>query len=484
MRRKWILIAALFSLWCTHATPAQDRVSERIEAAEKAFEQAVERTKDKLAAALDQEVRKARGAGSLERLVELQEQKRLYEDEGVMPNHPAMSRHAKSYNQSLRREGDRLVRVYEYAVQEYTKEDKVDVAQEILERIHWIKPTTAVIPELGIGQNQTLTAREAIGLFELPESAVFDEDTIQLRAGNIDRGQGFFRTKAFTSDDVEFAFSIKASAYQVIGAEINGERYFYSRGHWQNGGTCISAAGQVKNLKKKQFRVRDGSRFTPMALRIQDEKLTWFYDGQEAFECKIQAEDPPYQVRLFTGSHDRQFFLRDIRVESGYEITRTTLKGAASPGIDGDPEVESLKAATLKHNKLIVAEREQLQQAILEAEQEHAISDARAAYKREVTSIKKRYIDELNVVLGRTLTNDRLAVAGKIKEQILRVRSQIEQLNKQETPPDVPEIDTGQEGDAPAEPQPSDSDSSQSEDGPADSPRGDGKTDFFGLPLE
>ena len=172
--------------------------------------------------------------------------------------------------------------------------------------------------------------------------------------------------------------------------------------------------------------------------------------------------------------------------EWDYIPTRETIYQTEASAKQEAAEIEVLQSATLKHNELIVSERKRLQSAILAADDEAAITDAKAGYSEQVQSIKQNYIEQLQGVLKRALAEDRLEMAGNIKTQILRVEGQLSRLSKEGRSPVVPALDEGGVETTPEGQPPSDTDDDPSDQGPAD-PASDDDNDkgsFFGIPLE
>lgn len=480
MRFRFLSILFLTLLAVTQIAAAEDSIGKRVEVAEDRFEKAAQRVVEGLETAIDKKIQQAQRSGNLDLLTELKKQKQMYLEHEKTPSHPALSGDIRNYYRDIDREGDKLVKIYEHAIKEYTKAGGIEAAKAIQERIAWLRPMSHVTSKDG-----AMSAEQAAEMFGLPSNAIADKDTLSFRAGNLDQRTGFYNSKELLTEDFEFGFSIKANAYHMIGADIDGLRYTYSRGHWSNTGTAIVVADEIKRFKGKRYAIRDTSKYASLKMRVKSGTLTWYYNGNEMFKTRLKKSDAPPRVSLVIGGHEALVSFRKMRLETDYSITRTHLKDTPTPGRKDAQTIEKLMAATINHNKQILTERKQLQEAILQAEEEQAVVTAKAAYKRQITSIKNTYINELQDVLGKAVEGDRLEVAGKIKTQILRVKKQIINLAKADTEPNVPELDAGEADDPPPGEKPDDADDNQpGDDPPADDASDEGELDFFGLPLE
>lgn len=154
------------------------------------------------------------------------------------------------------------------------------------------------------------------------------------------------------------------------------------------------------------------------------------------------------------------------------------------PVVFEDDIIQLLKTATIHHNNQIVGERKKLQSTILKANEEASVTEAEDAYRQEVTSIKNKYIAELQDVLATAVAEERMDEASKIKVQILRVKTQIERLSREQAEPDLPALDDGNEDDPAPDQQPPAREDDQPDDDVAPDPASEEQVDFFGLPLE
>lgn len=166
--------------------------------------------------------------------------------------------------------------------------------------------------------------------------------------------------------------------------------------------------------------------------------------------------------------------------------TRETVYQSEASIKQESEDIEVLQAATLKHNEMIVSQRERLQSAILAADDEAAITDAKASYNARVVLIKKAYIEQMQGVLKKTLEEDRLNLASNIKTQILRVQGQVSRLSKVNSSSAVPALDDGDAETTPEQqPTPGPNGNPPAQD-PADPSIDDADNTgtFFGIPLE
>lgn len=408
----------------------EDRTAKRVQVAEERFEKSVQRVAEKLSASLEEEIKIARADGELNKLVALQEEKRLYDDKQLIPRHSSVSSESKRYYRTLDREGDRLESVYESAIVAYTQSSDLKNAKEIQGRMEWLRPMKGLntiefgdhyyllIEETVSWQNAQSRCHEMGGYLGCVNSA--KENLLFHRLA----GEGRYLWLGFSDDEKEGRW---------VGTDGSVMKYE----NWQpgepNGGREINWAVMMPNGKWDDIRSQWGN--------------------VKAYVC-----------------------------EWDHKITRRTLENPADTDLENSPEVQTIKTETLKHNELIVKERKMLQEAILNAEEEEAIVQAKSNYRQRVASIKEKYIEQLNGALKNAIAADQLQLAGKIKTQIIRVKNQLAHLAKAPDEEKLDQTDTGE-----VKPDDSGAITDDEEHQPADNSSGKRKDDgaeFFGIPLE
>jgi hypothetical protein len=114
------------------------------------------------------------------------------------------------------------------------------------------------------------------------------------------------------SSSLEFGFEMKARWYHVIGAEIDGNLYLYSRGHWDNRAALIYEAGNGTRINGDI--VNDRNAFVPMSIKMEPGTLTFYYDGKPVHVSKLPDAGRPYSVRLLFASHFAELQLRNFHI--------------------------------------------------------------------------------------------------------------------------------------------------------------------------
>lgn len=574
MPLRFLITSTLCMLVFSYSSSAEDRTAVRVEAAEERFEKAVQRVSERLSASLKEEVEKARADGDLDKLVVLQEEKRLYDEKHLIPRHSAVSNDSKSYYRTLDREGDKLERAYEDAIKSYIQSGDVKAAKEIEARMEWLRPMKG-LKTIEFGDHYYLLIEETVSWQDAQSRCL--EMGGYLGCVNSEKENLLFHRLGGEGRHIRLGYNDDAKEGQWVGAdgtimkyknwqpgEPNGGRatnwaVMMGNGKWDDIGSrwgnvtafvcewdykitrrspnnsdssgtpearpnqlviwnshqgdrgvgicdvVLKKSGQrVDVVKGVELEMRAGKAIrndinlpnvdfdeleiqvlgwhghsagiTEIALMHGTSNVTGSFLISVDHDRSNKYYDPK---NMIDGDHQSEWFPNDgSRCQINFKAKQA---GQQDPGL-ASPEAQLVKAATLKHNELIVAERDSLQKAILNAEEVQAIEDAKSNYNLRVATIKESYIGQLKKALESAIAGDKLEIAGKIKTQILRVRKQIEALSREGAESDVPAIDAGGEVAAKPEPKPANPVADNTEDDPSD--KGDDGPDFFGLPLE
>ncbi len=107
----------------------RDPTTERVERGEEEYEQRTAHARDELIEALNEAVYRAADQGDLEELEALEAQRAAFEEDGELPPSREVRREALAYHRAMERAKDDLLRVYERAVRDYTRERRITMAR-------------------------------------------------------------------------------------------------------------------------------------------------------------------------------------------------------------------------------------------------------------------------------------------------------------------------------------------------------------------
>lgn len=426
MRILTLLMITIACMGFSLSVAAQDVIAERVKKAESNYQQSTHRGLAILGTVLERKIDTAKRSGNLELLTVLQEQKRLFTEEQILPTHVSLTSDSKRYGDLLEREAKALIRYYNVAVKDYTKAGDLEAAKRMQDKIAKAGP----VPRLVIGKSQASS---------IPRRGEKEFADGNLREVWGDR-KGNWIDLSIVDDRLQESMLSSAGHVQYQNGKIR-EAWGKKRAQWIDL-TIVSEKMQESTLPSRK-----------QHLQYQNGKLR----------------------EKFGKQHGPWITIRELAYE---------------PIVFEIDLVQTLKSATTDHNKRIVTQRKELQSAILQANTEEAIGRAKDNYRHQVVRIKDKYINALQAALEDAIAKDRLIEAGQIKVQILRVKSQIESLATEDNTPDVPALDAGDGSDTSAPPQlndqapPEQSDIERDESPQEDKPGPDGAGNFFGLPLE
>jgi hypothetical protein len=388
---------------------------------------------------MERAIQQAVDAGDLDELEVLQTQLKAYEADGTYPDAPATRSHILRYQKNIVRLGDDLVNAYENATRRYTQARDIDNARLMKEKINWTRPTAEL---------DTVSRSGKLYLL-VKEKKTWAEAKAACEA------LGGYLVCLNNKSEHRFVFE-KLTKSKNIAAWI-GASDIETEGKWKwlDGTDDYWAWARKEPNNGGRRRNQDVAKMHPNGL-MDDVGNTQ------------NAEISGYIC------------------EWDYAPTRETIYQTEASAKREAEAIEVLQSATLKHNEQIVGERERLQASILTAEDETKIADAKAGYNARVALIKRGYIQELQGGLVKAIAEERLAMAGSIKTQILRVERQLARLSQEDTKPNVPALDEGGVETTPDQPPTEDPDNTSPDPDPTVDPVDDADDTgtFFGLPLE
>ena len=414
-----------------------DPITASVAQAEQSFRESVLKEKADLSqqinAVMEREIQRAIGKGDLDELESLQAQLKAFQADGTAPDVLAIRSHVQSYKKKLTRFGDSLVKAYELATQRYTQARDVDNARLMQDKINWTRPTAAL---------DTFERRGQMYALFLEEKFWTDAQAHCESLG------GYL---VCLSDQSEHRFIM-----EVVLADKN----------------IIFWVGASDAKTEGDWKWLDGS----------DDYWPWRKGDPNNANNAEHYAGIDRRGRL-VDMWNKKPGIAGYVCEWDVAPTRETIYKTPAQARREAEAIDTLKTATVKHNQQIVAERDRLQAAILQAKDEETISTAQAGYNEKVTSIKQAYVNQLEQVLTRAIDEDQLEIAGNIKTQILRVERQLAKLGKDDTKPALPEPDAGgidpkPDDNKPDPADPSDDTAEETQEEPDDT------GSFFGLPLE
>ncbi|MEO0475558.1 MAG: lectin-like protein [Planctomycetota bacterium] len=426
------------------ANPAvADPIAEAVREAEQAFHLGIMRAKNdrnkSITTILDREIERAIATGDLDTLESLQAQLEAYQTDETLPELPATRSHTTRYDQQLIRLGNDLIKAYETATRQYTQARDVENARLIKEKILWTRPT-----------HDLKTHRHSNHLYMV----VHEQKTWRQAKAEAEALGGYL---ACISDRSEVRFIVRNVTKGKTNAWLGGTDA-HQEGDW---------------------------------VWLNGEEGYWPWNKNEPNNVRRKQH---HAVLNLSGSlsdiNENDTRVKGYLVEWDALPTRETIYKTPAQAERDAEAIDTLKSATLTHNARIVAERERLQSAIVEAQDEATIEQARKQYDDRVLRIKIVYLEQLNTGLERALAEDSIEITTSIQTQRLRVQGQLAKFTDQRKrggisipAPDAGDADPtpADEPDAPvlADDRPDEApDPAEPEAGPDDAGT------FFGLPLE
>jgi len=119
------------------------------------------------------------------------------------------------------------------------------------------------------------------------------------------------RTKApCQASAVEFGFKVKSERHHLIHMEIDGVRYSYSRGHWNNLGTQVLEGDKEDSLPGI---VASPDEWCSQAVTLKDDVLRFYYQGEYVWGATVpEAAGGTHVVHVGFGSHNTTVSLKDF----------------------------------------------------------------------------------------------------------------------------------------------------------------------------
>ncbi len=109
---------------------------------------------------------------------------------------------------------------------------------------------------------------------------------------------------------VEFGFTVKSEHHHQIQIEVDGARYSYSRGHWNNAGTQVYAAGKEISLPEI---VTSPDEWCSQAVTLKDDTVRFYYQGEYVWGTRVpKAANGTHEFCVGFGSHNTKVCLKDV----------------------------------------------------------------------------------------------------------------------------------------------------------------------------
>ena len=112
----------------------------------------------------------------------------------------------------------------------------------------------------------------------------------------------------------EFGFKIKAPQYQTIQVYVDGRRYVFARGSFQNAGTRIFADKQEISHGGK---IPSADQWCSLAATLRDDTLKFYYNEQFEWECKVpEGTGGKHVIHAGFASHGGTIRVKDFYLET------------------------------------------------------------------------------------------------------------------------------------------------------------------------
>lgn len=214
-------------------------------------------------------------------------------------------RAAKEQGLPQRRIGQRAAVLYNEALPALTGLDKVKVERRLAAQ--------AAVANGNGSAARILKPNEIAARFTFPNKTFhLDGDAITGTAESADDpGKYVWLTDPETLQSFEFGFSIKAKWYQMAALEIDGQRYFFSRGHWANGDSGIFV--EHKSERRIGGTVTHPDEWASMRVQVAEDKITYSYNGEIVGTCDlIMPMTKTSSVKVGFTSHNTPFSIKDV----------------------------------------------------------------------------------------------------------------------------------------------------------------------------
>ncbi|MDB5290965.1 MAG: hypothetical protein JWL69_2206 [Phycisphaerales bacterium] len=171
----------------------------------------------------------------------------------------------------------------------------------------------ASLRENGTWLSGNLTPDEVAARFIFPNTTFrIDGDTITGKAGDCDDQTTFVWLKdAKNMESFEFGFGIKSKWYQIAAVDIDGQKYWFSRGHWWNGQSGIFIRG--KGEQKFPGAVKNPNDWASIKVVVEDNKMTFYCNGDVAGSCDLVTPMTKSSlVKVGFSSHQTEVSVKDL----------------------------------------------------------------------------------------------------------------------------------------------------------------------------
>ncbi len=112
---------------------------------------------------------------------------------------------------------------------------------------------------------------------------------------------------------VEFGFKVRSERHHLIHIEVDGVRYSYSRGHWNNVATQIRKGEEEISLPGI---VTSRDEWCAQAVTLKNDTLRFYYKGDYVWGTRVpEGPRKTHVIHVGFGSHNttvslKEFFLR------------------------------------------------------------------------------------------------------------------------------------------------------------------------------
>jgi hypothetical protein len=161
-----------------------------------------------------------------------------------------------------------------------------------------------------------LSADAVVRLFDLGTKVWSKKDDVL--SANLAAGKpGVFMKKIpIASSRCEFGFKIKSKWHHRIDAEVNGMKFLFSIGHWNNSGLMIFDGEEGKETVRRNPgpKVEKPDAFHAMRVRIEGKDIQFFYDHEIIWQKTLNkpAKNTRKGILVGFGSHETEIQIKDV----------------------------------------------------------------------------------------------------------------------------------------------------------------------------
>jgi len=111
----------------------------------------------------------------------------------------------------------------------------------------------------------------------------------------------------------EFGFKIKAKHYQTIRVYIDGCRYYYARGGYEN--TCTRIMVDKQNIRHDR-KISSADQWCSLTAAMEGDTLKFYYNEQLEYECKVpEGTGGKHVIHVGFASHWGPIYVKDFYLE-------------------------------------------------------------------------------------------------------------------------------------------------------------------------